>query len=445
MQRSLWLRRFAVLMVFGLLAAACGGDDEPDTTDTETGTPTETEMTETETETESPTETETGEAIDRPERDEKLDLGYVLPETGALAFLVSPQVEGVRLAVEDINAAGGVLGQDVNLETGDSGTDPAVARQTVARLINGGVDAVVGAAASGVSQEIIQTLHDNEIVQCSASNTSPSFTDQENNTFYFRTVPPDEAVTPVIVNQVTAAGSNIAVAARADDYGQALQELVVQGVEEAGASVVANVSYDPEADDFSSEAGEIASANPDAVVLISFGEGATLIRQLIQEGVSPDALYGADGLFGPALAEQVNPDDLSTIEGMKVIGASGSEEFNARLTEQVDTEGNLIYGAQAYDCAIVTALAAIAAGSADPAVFNDAIADVTKEGTECTSFEECSQLLADGEDIDYNGASGPLDITRPDPTFGRYAVGEFTAEGTIEIIASEDVDLSQLN
>lgn len=440
MKRTLRMRVFAFVAVLALALAACGGDGdgtaEPTAGDTEV---TETAPTGTETATEAELD------IERPERDEVLDLGYVLPETGDLAFLGSPQIEGVNLAIEDINAAGGVLGQDVNLTTGDSGTDPAVARQTVARLINGGVDAIVGAAASGVSQEIIQTLEDNQIVQCSASNTSPSFTDQENNSFYFRTVPPDEAVTPVIVSTVTGDGaSNVAVAARADDYGQALRELVVAGLEEAGASVVADVQYDPQADDFSSEASEIAGASPDATILISFGEGATLIRQLIEQGVGADTLYGADGLFGPALAEDVNPDDPSVLEGMKVIGAAGDEEFNNRLTENVDREGNLIYGAQAYDCAIVTALAAISADSADPAVFNDAVADVTKGGTECTSFEECKGMLENGEDIDYNGASGPLDIERPDPTFGRYAVGQFTAEATIEIVDSQDVDLSQL-
>lgn len=439
MKRTSRLRVFAFVAVLALALAACGGDGNG-------AAPTETDTEATQTETEAAASpTATAPEINRPERDQKLDLGSVLPETGALAFLGSPQIEGVAMAVEDINAAGGVLGQDVTLSTGDSGTDPAVARQTVARLINGGADAVIGAAASGVSQEIIQTLHDNEIVQCSASNTSPSFTDQANNTYYWRTVPPDEAVTPVIVSTVTGDGhSNIAVAARADDYGQALRELVVQGLEDAGASVVADVQYDPEADDFSSEASEIAGANPDATILISFGEGATLIRQLIEQGVAADTMYGADGLFGPTLADDVNPDDPSVLEGMKVIGAAGGEEFNNRLTERVDRQGNLIYGAQAYDCVIITALAAISADSADPVQFNEAVGEVTKGGTKCTTFEECSGMLAEGEDVDYDGASGPLDIEHPDPTFGRYAVGQFTAEATIEIVASQDVDLSQL-
>ncbi len=69
----------------------------------------------------------------------------------------------------------------MTLTTGDEAGDAAVARDTAARLINDGVDAIIGAASSGMSQEFIQTLNDNEIVQCSGSNTSPAFTDQDNN------------------------------------------------------------------------------------------------------------------------------------------------------------------------------------------------------------------------------------------------------------------------
>jgi ABC-type branched-subunit amino acid transport system substrate-binding protein len=450
MKRSLWLRRMAAVTALALAAAACGnGDDaadEPEATDTEE---VETEDTE---DTEDTEEAADGEgegeevAVDRPGRDDKLDIGYILPESGPLAFLGAPQIEGVRLAVADINEAGGVNDQDVELQTGDEAGDAAQAQEAAARLINGGVDAIVGAAASGMSQEFIQLTHDNEIVQCSASNTSPAFTDQENNAFYFRTVPPDEAVAPIIADEVVGDGAqNVVIAARADDYGVALADLVDAGLQDLGATVAENLQYDPNTSDFSAEVSSITGANPDAVIIIGFGEAATLIRQLLESGVPGDAIYGGDGLFGPALVDDVNPDDPGFISGMKVIGAAGGQEFNDRLNEQLgDEEGNLIYGGQAYDCTIVIALAAIAADSTDPAVFNDEIENITKDGTECTDFAECKELLENGEEIDYSGASGPLQLTRPDPTFGRYAVGQFQDDGSLEIVGDQDVDLAEV-
>jgi ABC-type branched-subunit amino acid transport system substrate-binding protein len=434
MKRSLWVRHMAVVAALALVAAACGTDDDDEAAIDDT----ETEDVETDDE---DADDEEEVDIDRPERDDVLNLGYLLPETGDLATLGVPQIEAVQLAVEDINEAGGVLGSDVTLETGDEAGEGPVAREETARLINAGVDAIVGAAASGMSQEVIDLTHDNEIVQCSASNTSPAFTDQDNNAYYFRTVPPDEAVAPIIARDVIGEGySNVAVLSRADDYGVALADLVIGELEEQ-VDVAVDESYNPDDPDFAALVTEVDNAGADAVIVIGFDEAHDLYRQLVEGGVDPDAMWGGDGLFGPQLEEQVGVE----IEGLRVIGASGGAEFNERLNERMGEadQGNVIYGGQAYDCAVIIALAAIAAESADPADFNDEIEGVTQEGTECTSFQECVELLENGEDIDYVGASGPINLDRPDPTFGRYAIGEFQG-GDLEIIGDEDVDLADL-
>lgn len=267
MKRFRMVRGAVVITALALTLSACGGDD--DDTEPEDAEPTEEVAEPTEPE---PEGDEDGEAveIERPGRDDVLDIGYVLPETGSLAFLGAPMITGTQMAIEEINAAGGVNGSDVTLSTADEADNAAVAQQNTAQLINGGADAVIGAAASGMSQEIIQMLFDNQIVQCSGSNTSPSFTDQENNGFYHRTVPPDEAVTSVIVDTVLGDGhQNVAVVARADDYGVALGDLVAEGVEASGGSVATRIDYDPNTTDFSAEVSEITGGNPDAVVMVS--------------------------------------------------------------------------------------------------------------------------------------------------------------------------------
>ncbi len=448
MQRSTWLRHTALAATVALALTACGGGD--DTGDAETTTDSMTSS-ETMTDSETPSATETTtEAVDveRPERDDTLDLAYILPESGPLAFLGAPMINGVQLAVDDINAAGGVNGNNVTLATGDEAGDATQARQAAARVINDGADAVIGAAASGMSQEIIQLLFDNQIAQCSGSNTSPAFSDQDNNGYYFRTVPPDQAVSPIIADTVVNDGyQSVAIAARADDYGTALADLVESALSDLGAEVATNVQYDPNTSDFSAEVSDITGSGAEAVVIIGFGEAATLIRQLIESGVDPSAIYGGDGLFGPTLTGDVNPDDPSFIAGMKVIGAAGGADFNQRLNDAMppEEEGNLIYGGQTYDCAIVMALAAVAAGSTDPADFIEEVGNVTTDGTECTSFEECKGMLENGEDIDYTGASGPLDIQGTDPTFGRYAIAQFQDDGSLEIVGDQDVDLNEIS
>ena len=81
-----------------------------------------------------------------------LTVGQLLPQTGSLAFLGPPEFAGVDLAIKDINAAGGVLGQDVVGVKGDSGdTDSGIAPAETDALLTRDSDVIVGAASSGVS------------------------------------------------------------------------------------------------------------------------------------------------------------------------------------------------------------------------------------------------------------------------------------------------------
>lgn len=422
---------FAGLAGLALLAAACGDDGDEET---EAGADDEETTT---------TEGEEGEDVEANPATDRLVIGRVAPETGPLGFLGPPQIQGINLAVEDINAAGGVLGQDVDLLTADEGETPDTAREGAVRLLGEGANVIVGAAASGSSQAFIQILSDNQIPQCSGSNTSPDFTEQEdtNADYYFRTVPPDNAVAPIIADTVVADGhQSAAVVARADDYGEALASLVEENLTEAGVDVVANPTYDPEAASFDSEVEDIVGAEPDAVVVIAFDEGGDLIAGLVERGMTPDQFYGSDGIFSPTLPELVDPNNANVIDGMTVVGAAGNEEFNDRIAEA--TQNNFIYGGQVYDCGIVMALAAEKAQSV---AGDDILAEIQNvtggDGETCSTYEDCKALLDEGEEINYDGASGPLDLDEVgDPTAGLYAIGQYE-DGTLTIVDSQEAIL----
>ncbi|MFZ9751907.1 MAG: ABC transporter substrate-binding protein, partial [Candidatus Nanopelagicales bacterium] len=88
-----------------------------------------------------------------------LKIGSLLPETGSLAFLGPPEFAGVDLAVQEINDAGGVLGQPVEHLRGDSGDSSTdIAQTTVDAHLAAGVGAIVGAASSGVSFTVIDKI-----------------------------------------------------------------------------------------------------------------------------------------------------------------------------------------------------------------------------------------------------------------------------------------------
>jgi branched-chain amino acid transport system substrate-binding protein len=421
---SIRLRNLALVPLVALLAAfavvACGGDEEEPT-------PEATPATEA-AETEAPA----------PDEAVELHIGVVLPETGPLGFLNPPMIESVRLAVADILEAGG----PIKVTYADSGTNPDVANESVNRLLGEGAHVIVGAAASGISQSFIQRLYDDKIPQCSPSNTSPSFSTQENAAYYFRTVPPDEAVAPIIADEVVAdGGTRVAILARADDYGNALANLMVHALNELGAESKI-ISFDPNASSFDSEVAATRAYGPDAIVHIAFEEGVSIIRNLLEAGFGPETQYAADGLFFPTLWELVDPNNANVLDGMKLIGASGSTEFNQRLG--AITGGNLIYGGQSYDCVVLLALAAQAAGSTDGDAIIAAVGTLTDGGTECRSYADCAALLANGEDIDYVGVSGPLNLSEVgDPTVGNYAIAQFQ-DGVLVVVGDKESHLGDL-
>lgn len=425
----------AVLLSFSLVAAACGDDDDGDDAATDDTTPDDTAPDDTAPDDTAPDDT----APDEGSGDAEFVIGAVLPETGALAFLGPPQIEGAALAAADLAEAGA----PVSVISGDSGTDGAVAQETVTRLLGEGAHAIVGAAASGVSQDIIQGLFDSRIPQCSGSNTSPAFTDQENAAYYFRTVPPDEAVAPIIADVLNDAGhANVAIVARTDDYGTALATLIAEELDGLG---VANttVTYDPENVASDSVVTDVQAAEADSVVFVSFDEAFPIIQAAVEAGIPADSMYGADGLFFNTLNESIDETNPNVIDGFTLIGASGGDEFNARLTEL--TDGNLIYGGQVYDCVITMALAYAQAGSTDGDDLIAAAIDVTNDDggdTTCTTYAECIEALDAGEGINYDGVAGPIDLDENgDPTFGRYAVAEFQ-DGTLVPVSSQDIDLN---
>jgi branched-chain amino acid transport system substrate-binding protein len=368
-------------------------------------------------------------------------LGYILPETGDLAYLGPPQIQALNLAISDINDAGGVLGADVpDPIAGDEAGQEPVAQASADRILAQDPSAIVGAAASGMSLAIIDRVTGAGVMQCSGSNTAPTFTDYEDDGLYIRTAPSDALQGPILGNTIVNDGyGNVAIVARADDYGIGLADATAAALENAGATVVLNETYDPKASDFNAPVQAALSAEADAVVVIAFAEGAQILQGLIEGGLLPGEIgfYGADGLRSGDLPGLVNEADPAVLAGMKGTAPASAEnaEFLASLAEFAPDLTDTTFAPQVYDCVVTMALAAEAAGSGDAEVFKEEIVNVTIEGEPCTTFEQCRDLLAEGTDIDYNGVSGPLDFTEVgEPGRATIEVYQFTEAGELESV-----------
>ncbi|MCW2762964.1 MAG: branched-chain amino acid transporter substrate-binding protein [Marmoricola sp.] len=375
-----------------------------------------------------------------------LGIGYVLPETGSIAFLGPGMIGSSQLAVEDINAAGGVNGNDVKLTGGDEGdSDGTVAGQTVDRLLNtDNVSAVVGAASSGVSLKIIDKITTSGVVECAPSNTSPTFTDYDDGGFYFRSAPSDDMLAPVFANLIVQGGAKkVAIVGRADDYGQSLTAATAKDIVKAGADASEPILYDPTTQDFDAEIRKIVAYKPDAMVLISFDETSALMRGLIEAGYGPQDIhiYVGTGSKNDKLAEQVEPGNKASVKGLRGVNpaATSNADFLDRLRKKVKDLAATQYTGETYDCTTLIALAAEQAGSSAPEKIRDNMVSVSEGGTKCTSFADCKTLLDDDKDIDYDGVSGPIELSEAgDPTKATYDEWEFQSDGTIKTLNSVD-------
>jgi ABC-type branched-subunit amino acid transport system substrate-binding protein len=220
-----------------------------------------------------------------------LKFGMLLPLTGTLAFLGPPEVAATTLAVNDINAAGGVLGVPVELLPGDSGdTSTNIATQTVASHLQAGVNAIIGAASSDVTKTVIDTVTQAGVLMFSPANTSDSFTTYADNGLYFRTAPPDLFQGQVLADLISKDGNqSVGILAQNGEYGTGLAQVITDNLQNSGLSKddVKQVYYDPNASDFSDVVQQMVDFNPDAIVVVGFNESAKIIKSMNEQGIGP--------------------------------------------------------------------------------------------------------------------------------------------------------------
>ena len=356
-----------------------------------------------------------------------LKIGSLLPETGNLAFLGPPEFAGIDLAIQDINAAGGVLGQDVEHLRGDSGdTSTHIAQQTADAHIAAGVGAIIGAASSGVSLTVIDKISSAGIVQMSPANTAPVLTDYADDGYYFRTAPSDTFQGAILGQLMAKNGAKNAVFLTMDDaYGIGLSKYARAAFTGTSTDIV----YDPQAAEFAADVAKAKAARPDAIAILGFEETTKILTELIKQGIGPKNVktYLVDGnLSGGAykdLPAGVMVGVKATLPGVYTDGV-----LRDRLLAVDPALEDFSYAPESYDATILIALAAEQAGKTDGQSIRDNLASVSSGGTKCATFADCKALIADGIDIDYDGVSGPVDFdANGDPAKATMGVYEYTA------------------
>ena len=425
-------KALALIAILALVAAACGGSDGGSD-----DAVVEVETTEAPATTEAPTTT----AAPAPAGD-PLILASLMPLSGDLASLGPGIALGAALAVEQINAAGGINGQPVQLIEGDSGCDGAVALTSLNDVIAQGAQGVMGAACSGTSLAILDTAIAAEVVMVSPSNTSPQFTKIDKKGFYARTAPSDLLQGDVLASLLVEDGvQTVSIISRADSYGRGLAEATAAAFEAAGGTVKTIVYHATDATEFTSEVTAVGKGAPDAIVGILFPEtGCGVLQPAFEQGLLDTPWYMTDGVKDAGLASLCGLGTaLDGFKGTAPGSAAGEakDAFEAAYAGvSADGSPTFIFAPQAYDAVMLMAISAAANGVTGPEIASGLVA-ASSGGEKCIGVAYIA-LAADGVDVDYVGASGEIELNAVgDPTAATYDI--WTTEGdTNPVLKSVD-------
>jgi branched-chain amino acid transport system substrate-binding protein len=401
-----WLLGLAILLAAASLALlpACGGEEEEEGTATPAGSP-------------------AASPAASPTAGGPLKIGLLGPLTGALAPFGPDYVNTANLAIGDINDAGGVLGQPVELVIGDTGTAPEQGVAEARRLVDiAGVQATVGAAASGVTLPVAESVTiPNKILQISMASTSPALTYVEDDDYLFRTPISDAAQGVVLADLVkNELGFNTVCTLYVNNaYGQGLSEQFTETFTELGGTVTAEVSHTAEtATTYASELNQCVEGGPEALLALSYptGQADVYLKEAV-EGDIIDQFVFCDGTKSDAMFDKLGWDSFDGMKGTApgaletAFGTTFDDAFEAKYGYLYQTPFNR----ETYDAVILIALAAEKAGSTDPTAIRDALRDVantpgTVAGPGAEGVAAALDAVRAGTDIDYQGASGSVEF-----------------------------------
>lgn len=377
--------------------------------------------------------------------DGALRVGLILDNTGRQEFLNTSQLAAAKLAVQEINAAGGHKGKPVEL------LPPAVGEDTAAQargLKAAGADVVIGPTDSGRAPAAIDVLSNARITLISPANAASGLSTYNSGGYYFRTSAADVAQAAVLVKLAKDGGAKtLAVVHEEGGYGNGVSAAVSAAAKAAGLGPVAVAAFKPGQAQHAAAAAKAAA--PDAVVLIARDGAHGAIAELNNAGLAGRKLILSDGAVNE-YGSGLGPGSLEGARGI-LPGVFPSAHFQGELVSVDPGLKDMTFAAETYDAvnlaviaaaaadddagtSIASMLIAVSGGAAPPADR----ARPPGEPAACTSFQDCLEVLRQGKRPDYDGQSGRINFdANGDVTSASYIVYGFGADNAATRTGSE--------
>ncbi|KPP91048.1 MAG: ABC-type branched-chain amino acid uptake system substrate-binding component LivK [Rhodobacteraceae bacterium HLUCCA08] len=361
-------------------------------------------------------------------------LGVVFGFTGPIESLTPAMAAGAEMAMTEVTESGLLLGgMGVESVRADSTClDAGVAVSAAERLITSdGIDGMVGPDCTPVTTAVVYNVAvPNGMVSISPSATSPALASEDDNGLFFRTAPSDARQGEVLAEALVEKGvGSVAVTYTNNDYGKGFADAFQGAFEGLGGTVTLSAPHEDGKGDYSAEVGALAAAGGEALVVLGYVDegGAGIIRGALDTAAFDMFGFG-DGMVGDALTENFGADIDGSIGTAPGGESEGADVFQAMATE-AGIDGTSVYAGESYDAAALILLAMQAAGSTAPADYVahiESVANAPGEPILPGELAKALQILADGGEIDYVGASA-VEMVGTGEAAGSYV--EYLIEG----------------
>jgi branched-chain amino acid transport system substrate-binding protein len=344
-------------------------------------------------------------------------VGHAAPLTGPQAHLGKDNENGVRLAIDELNASGfDIGGRKVTFEliSEDDQADPRIATTVAKKFVDDGVNVIIGHLNSGTTIPSSRIYNDARIVQVSPSATNPKYT-QQGYKNAFRVMANDiqqgKALGEFAVNDVGA--KKIAIIDDRTAYGQGLADEFEKSVKASGGNIIVREFTNDKASDFTAILTKIKGTAPDLIFYGGMdGQGAPMAKQMKTLGLTAKFM-GGDGihtaefmkLAGPA-AEGV----IASLPGVPLESMPHGTEFKKRFEAKYGVIQ--LYAPYCYDAMMVIAQAMKRAGSADSAKYLPEMAKTSHDGVTATIAFDASGDLTNASISVYKVEGGAWKLQR---------------------------------
>lgn len=316
---------------------------------------------------------------------DKIAIGGLAPLTGSVSVYGIATDNGVKLAFEEINKAGGVLGKQINYIPLDEKGDPTEATNAYRKLVNQDkVVAIIGDVTSKPAAAVAQASQQDNIPILTATATALNVTEAGKNIFRVCFTDPEQG--DIMANYVKKLGKKTAAVIydTSDDYSKGLRDSFKETAAELGITVAADEGFAKGAVDFRPQLTNIKSKNPDVLFIPTYYEQAALIAVQAKELGLNTQLIGADGWDG--VIGKVDKTNMDAVNGAYYCSQYTAESTDERVQNfiknykakyNMDPNQFAVLG---YDAAYMMAEAIRKAGSTDKQAIIDALAKLEYNG-----------------------------------------------------------------